>query len=163
MKWQDWHPERQIWTVAHPKNGEAYDVSLIREATEVLERRRKFAADSDIFVFPGVGKEGHLMELRKPWHEFRKRANIPEIHVHDLRRTVGSYLAINGAPLLQIAAVLGHKSMQSTLIYARLQEQPVREAREAAQAKMFELMEIAKQRQKASAKGKQKLLKAAKA
>jgi integrase len=157
MKWEDWHRERNIWTVAHPKMGPAYDVSLIPSATMILERRRKTAPDSDVFVFPGVGKEKHLMELRKPWNAFRKRANIPDIHVHDLRRTVGSYMAINGAPLLQIAAVLGHRSMQSTLVYARLQDQVVRDARQAGQAKMLELMKAAERRLKLAGR-KQKML-----
>jgi integrase len=163
MKWEDWHPERKIWTVAHPKMGPAYDVSLLPAATAVLERRQQSTTDSEEFVFPGVGKEGHLMELRKPWDTFRKRAKIPDIHVHDLRRTVGSYLAINGTPLQQIAAVLGHKSMQSTLIYARLQDQAVRDAREGGQAKMMKLMKAAKRNAKKLAAVKPKLLKMANA
>ena len=145
MRWHDWQHERQIWTVPYSKTG-SYDVSLLPSAVTVLERRYTEAVEDAVFVFPGVGKEARLMELRKPWNAFRKRANIPDINVHDLRRTMGSYLAINGTPLLQIAAALGHRSTRSTLVYARLQEQPIREAREAGQAKMLEMMNEAKKR-----------------
>jgi len=157
MRWQDWHRERKIWTVPYPKNAESYDVELLPSTIAVLERRRAEAPDSAVYVFPGAGKTGHLMELRKPWMAFRKRAGIPEIHVHDLRRTVGSYLAISGTPLQQIAAALGHKSMQSTLVYARLQNEAIRDARESGQAKMLELMNAAKKRLKIAGK-KQKAL-----
>jgi integrase len=152
MRWEDWHRERQLWTVPFPKNGESYDVSLLPSAVEVLERRHAEALNSAVWVFPGVGKSGHLMELRKPWDAFRKRAAITDIRVHDLRRTVGSYLAISGTPLQQIAAALGHKSMQSTLVYARLQYEAIRDARETGQAKMLEMMDAAKKRMKLASK-----------
>jgi hypothetical protein len=51
-------------------------------------------------------------------------------------------------PLLQIAAALGHKSMESTRIYAKLNEQATREARVAGQRKMIALMNGAKRRSK---------------
>jgi integrase len=159
MRWEDWHRERNVWTVPFPKNGQSYDVNLMPSATAVLERRRAQAEDSAIYVFPGVGEEKHLMELRKPWDAFRKRAGIPAIRVHDLRRTVGSYLAINGTPLQQIAAALGHRSMQSTLVYARLQNQAIIEARQGGESKMKELMKSAKKRMKLAGR-KPKLLKA---
>jgi integrase len=159
MRWQDWHRERHVWTVPFPKNEESYDINLMPSATAVLERRRAQAEDSAIYVFPGVGEEKHLMELRKPWDAFRKRAGIPDIHVHDLRRTVGSYLAINGTPLQQIAAALGHRSMQSTLVYARLQNQAIMEARQGGESKMQELMKSAKKRMKLAGR-RPKLLKA---
>jgi len=47
--------------------------------------------------------------------------------------------------------------MQSTLVYAKLQDQAIRDAREQGQAKMQELMKAAKKRMKLTAK-KQKLL-----
>lgn len=148
MRWQDWHRERNVWTVPFPKNGESYDVNLMPSAIAALERRRAQAEDSAVYVFPGPHEGKPLRELRKPWDAFRKRAGIPDIHVHDLRRTVGSYLAINGTPLQQIAAALGHRSMQSTLVYARLQNQAIVEARQGGEAKMLNLMKAAKKRLK---------------
>lgn len=160
MRWQDWHRERNVWTVPFPKNEESYDVNLMPSATAVLERRRAEAEDSAVYVFPGPRPPKPLRELRKPWEEFRKRAGIQDIHIHDLRRTVGSYLAINGTPLQQIAAALGHRSMQSTLVYARLQNQAIMEAREGGDKKMRQLMKSAKKRLKLAGK-KPKLLKMA--
>jgi integrase len=160
MRWEDWQREREVWTVPFPKNGESYDINLMPAAIEVLERRHAQAEDSAVYVFPGPHAGKPLRELRKPWDTFRKRAGIPDIHVHDLRRTVGSYLAVNGTPLQQIAAALGHRSMQSTLVYARLQSQAIIEARQGAEAKMQQLMKDAQKRLKATTP---KQLKAAKA
>jgi integrase len=51
---------------------------------------------------------------------------LMDIRLHDLRRTLGSYQAINGTSLNIIGQSLGHKSIKSTQIYARLTLDPVR-------------------------------------
>ena len=59
-----------------------------------------------------------------------------DLHVHDLRRTLGSWLAGNGTSLPIIGKALNHKSPQATQIYARLMLGPVRDAMEAATSAM---------------------------
>lgn len=51
---------------------------------------------------------------------------LMDLRIHDLRRTFGSYQAITGSSLLIIGKSLGHRSLQSTQIYARLYLDPVR-------------------------------------
>lgn len=146
MKWSDLSWELKNWRVTHPKNGESYTVSLLPLPLSVLKRRRAEANHSGEFVFPGPGRTGHLTDIKKPWQRFREAARIPDVHIHDLRRTVGSYLAINGTNLPTIAEVLGHKSLQSTQVYAKLNEQAAREPRGAGQRKMVQLMNGARKR-----------------
>lgn len=140
MRWQDLNIETARWVVPFPKGGEAYNVDLRQAAIEVLERRESEKIEGAVFVFPSVSKQGHVLDLKKSWGEFRLRAQIPDVHVHDLRRTVGSYAAIGGASLPQIAAMLGHRSLQSTQVYARLCDSATRETRELGERKMRELM-----------------------
>lgn len=151
-RWADISFERANWRIPLSKNGEGYDVTLTAGALDVLKRRRAQVPASCEFVFPSHSKSGHLVDLKKRWDEFRKRAGIRDVRIHDLRRTCGSYLAIAGIPLQQIGAALGHKSLQSTEIYARLNSEAIREAREAGTAKMGQLMRAAKKRQAAEQK-----------
>jgi integrase len=60
-----------------------------------------------------------------------------DIRLHDLRRTFGSYQAITGASLPIIGKTLGHKSQVSTQVYARLNDDPVRDSMEKAASAMF--------------------------
>lgn len=60
------------------------------------------------------------------------RAGITDLRLHDLRRTLGSYQAATGANSYIIGRSLGHKSTQSTAIYARLNIDPVRDSVEKA-------------------------------
>lgn len=62
---------------------------------------------------------------------------LMDIHLHDIRRTFGSYQAITGASLQIIGKSLGHKSSQSTQVYARLNLDPVRASIEKAVDAMF--------------------------
>jgi len=64
---------------------------------------------------------------------------ILDVRIHDLRRTLGSYQAIIGASEVVIGKSLGHKSSEATKIYSRLTLDPVRDAVEAATAKMMAL------------------------
>ncbi|WP_367913917.1 tyrosine-type recombinase/integrase [Leadbetterella sp. DM7] len=45
---------------------------------------------------------------------------LMDVHIHDIRRTFGSFQAITGASLQIIGKSLGHKSPLSTQVYARL-------------------------------------------
>ena len=132
------------------KSGESYEVILSPAALAVLEQRRKGAEENAIFVFPGIGKEQHIMDLKRSWSEFRKRARIPDITIHDLRRSHGSYLAVSGASLQIIGRALGHRSTASTEIYSQLLSQSVREAQGKSERKMRELMGSAAKRERRS-------------
>jgi integrase/recombinase XerD len=49
-----------------------------------------------------------------------RRAGIPEVGSHRLRHTVACQMVAAGVPLVQIAQVLRHHSLQTTAVYARL-------------------------------------------
>jgi len=62
---------------------------------------------------------------------------IPDLRIHDLRRTLGSWQAKMGASLVVIGKSLNHRSTQTTAIYSRLDLDPVRSSVNAATAAML--------------------------
>ena len=58
------------------------------------------------------------------------------------RRTLGSYMAMGNKSLHMIGKALGHRSHISTQIYARLANDPVRQAKEKVQADMMVAAEL---------------------
>ena len=66
------------------------------------------------------------------------KSGIDNLHIHDLRRSLGSWQAALGSSLAIIGRSLGHNDLQSTQVYARLQLDPVRESVNAAGAAMLE-------------------------
>jgi integrase len=64
--------------------------------------------------------------------------------MHDLRRSLGSWQARTGASLVVIGKTLNHQSPQSTQVYARLDNDPVRQAMELAVSAMKQAAEMKK-------------------
>lgn len=64
-------------------------------------------------------------------------ARIKDLRIHDMRRTLGSWQAANGASLVVIGKSLGQKDIASTAIYSRLNLEPVRESMQTATRAMF--------------------------
>ena len=154
MAWTDILWEAHSWRVPQPKNATPYEISLLPVVMEVLKRRRAEIADSEPYVFPGDGRTGHLVDVKKRWQEFRKRAGVPDLRVHDIRRSCGAFLAMAGVGLPAVGQALGHKSLQSTQIYARFDNTAVRDARELGQKKMIKMMKQAQRRLSAGRKSK---------
>lgn len=138
MRWQDINTGEATWRIPMTKNGMPQTVPLPPEAVEILERRKTEAVHGEAFVFPGPGRTGHLADPSKAWRALRKKAGIENLRIHDLRRTLGSWQARQGASLAIIGKSLGHKTHQATAIYARLDLDPVRQSVESATAAMFE-------------------------
>jgi integrase len=135
MRWKDINFTTSTWRIEETKNGEAQTVHLPSQAIELL-KERKLASDSP-WVFPSASASGHLADPKKAWQRILQAAGIEDLRIHDLRRTLGSYQAATGANGYIIGKSLGHKSQQSTAIYARLNLDPVRESVNKATDAMF--------------------------
>lgn len=66
-----------------------------------------------------------------------KPLDMRDLRMHDLRRTLGSWQANANVSLTIIGKTLGHKSPQSTKVYARVALAPVREAMILATSNML--------------------------
>jgi len=80
----------------------------------------------------------HITPPKKRWQNLLQRCGIDNLRIHDLRRSLGSWQAITGASLVIIGKSLGHKSADATMIYARLNTDPVRASVGAATSAMLE-------------------------
>ncbi|MGE0311362.1 MAG: tyrosine-type recombinase/integrase [Lautropia sp.] len=148
-----WHVPGEL-----SKNGEPLVIPLTAPAVEIIERRRaeiraarvqaeeKAAAgdtpeaslpDPDGFVFPSRSASGHITSPKRQWARLLERAGLQDVRIHDLRRSLGSWMVNSGASMAMIGAALGHKDAKSTRVYARLAVDPVRDAMEKAAANML--------------------------
>ena len=49
-----------------------------------------------------------------------KRLNIPKVHPHKFRRTTATSLIRHGMPIQEVAAILGHDKLDTTMQYVVL-------------------------------------------
>jgi integrase len=146
MEWSEIDTRLATWRIPPHKfkNGQSHTIALTAPALAILERRRarqdKLTPShnySSAFVFQSSKKEGHLAEPKRAWARIVKRAGLQDLRIHDLRRTLGSYLAIDGQSQYTIGKALGHLDPRSTAIYARLHLEPVRKALEEAHSRFL--------------------------
>ncbi len=132
MKWEDIDFNINEWRIPDTKNGDPIRVPLIEQALEILHDRIGLKVTSPWVFLSSKSKTGHFVEPASAWKRILERAGLTNLRIHVLRRTNGSYQAIAGVSLVVIGKSLGHKSQQSTAIYARLSNDPVRAGLEKA-------------------------------
>ena len=129
MKWQDIQIEKAEWEIPETKNGDSHLVPLLPQALEILTGRRSRAGRGAGWVFSSAtSQSGHLEGVQRVWTRLLKDAALENLRIHDLRRTLGSWLAITGANNFTIGKTLGHKTQQATAVYARLNTKAVRDS-----------------------------------
>ena len=118
------------WRIPQTKQDEPHFVQLSAPAVELLSSLPRVAGNP--YVFPGRKRGTHLANINKNWRAVRETAGLEDVTLHDLRRTVGSWLATSGVSLAIIGQVLGHApgDVAATAIYARLERDAARSAME---------------------------------
>jgi integrase len=137
MRWEDVHLERKTWVIPMTKNDDPHTLPLVPPAIEILQRRKKENIENSPWVFPSDSKTGYFMDPKRGWKRILKRANIQNLRMHDLRRSLGSWQAATGASLSVIGKTLAHRNVSTTAIYARLDLNPVRDAMQKATEAML--------------------------
>ena len=138
-RWADFDLRQQVWTIPQTKAGRSHMIPLTGAAIEILKALAAAQGDDATkWVFPSpTSASGHIEEPRKAWERIRLAAKVPDVRMHDLRRTLGSWMAASGHGLPIIGKILGHSQASTTAIYARLNLDPQREALEVTTRKML--------------------------
>lgn len=119
MRWADVDLDQATWRIPETKAGRVQHVPLAAPAVAVLRRRSEAATGSE-YVLASRAKCGHVVEVKSAWKRILTASGLEDLRPHDLRRTLASYMAIQGASLNIIGATLGHSQAQTTQVYARL-------------------------------------------
>jgi integrase len=124
-KWEDVDLDRKEMRLKDTKAGRDHVVPLSQPALEILGSIPR--QQGNPYVFPGRKRGEPRKDFRPQWDQIRERAGLQDITFHDLRRTVGSWLALGGSSLVLIGKVLNHSSPSTTKIYARLLDDAARD------------------------------------
>lgn len=119
LRWSDIDLRRGTILLTATKNDTSRSIPLTGLALALLEDLARVRRLDTSLVFHGT-LPGKPMDLKKPWETAVGLANLEDFRFHDLRHTAASYLAMNGATTMEIAAVLGHKTLQMVKRYSHL-------------------------------------------
>lgn len=126
LKWADVDLAAGRALVRKTKNGEQRTLILAGEALKALKalaavRNEESEGERSAHVFTSPsGRPGAVEFFDGYWHTALDAAGIKEFRFHDLRHTCASYLAAQKCSLIEIADVLGHKTIAMVKRYSHL-------------------------------------------
>jgi integrase len=135
MQWTQIDFVQAVWRIPDTKAGRPHLLPLPKPVIELVRSLPR--QDGNPYVFCGHRTGRPLVNVSKPWKRIRDRTGLQDVRVHDLRLTLGSWLAVSGASLPLIGKVLNHTNPSTTAIYSRLHLNPVRAALEMNAEKML--------------------------
>lgn len=108
-------------TIYETKNGDPRVLPLVGKALEALRELKLQNSSRSAFVFPHPnGLPEAYYHFDAHWYGALVEAKLNDFRFHDLRHTTASYLAQQGASLLEIADTLGHRTMSMVKRYSHL-------------------------------------------
>jgi len=123
LKWSDIDLEKQRLSILRTKTDQPRTVYLPAAAVDALRTLKSGPLVSTQSIF--LSESGEPLNrgtIRIRWLPIRDKAKLHNFRWHDLRHSCASFLAQQGATLLEIASVLGHRSTSVTRRYAHLVE-----------------------------------------
>lgn len=101
------------------KNGENRGVAIDKNLIQLIKKYLKDnkITEGQIFIRKKTGK---LWYVRGLLLNAIERAGLIDFNIHDSRHTTASYIAMSGGSLLDIAEILGHKSLTMARRYSHL-------------------------------------------
>jgi len=122
LKWSDIDLDGQRISIMRTKNEQPRSVYLSPAAVAALRtlKRETLQSTEGAFLSTATGEPLNRGTIRLRWLEIRDAAKLQDFRWHDLRHSCASFLAQNGATLLEIGSVLGHKSPAVTMRYSHL-------------------------------------------
>jgi integrase len=123
LKWNDINltSARPEIYVHKTKNGDPRFLPVIGNTLEIARSLKRRRSQESSFMFPAPNQPNSpYYFFDTHWYRALKEAEIEDFRFHDLRHTCASYLASGGASILEVADVLGHRTMRITLRYMHL-------------------------------------------
>ncbi len=138
LRWDQIDFHTMTWTIPadEAKGKRNMHIPLVGPALKILESRHKTAVSE--WVFPGAVSGEHVQTFRKPWERMLRRAGIKGLRLHDVRRSLGSWMTKAGVAMPIVKAALGHSDIATTAIYTRSEDSSVRRAMEIVAQRMLE-------------------------
>lgn len=134
----DWDPDTRILDIRCGKGGYQRHVPLTLRATQALathlDSRPAAARHEPLLLYRGQAITARY--VRQHLHAFAEQAQVPEVTPHRLRHTYATRLLNTGQmPVTSLQKLMGHRYLDTTMRYAAIYDQTVRNDYAAAMAR----------------------------
>jgi integrase len=130
LRWKDIDLDKRKITVHsredwQSKSGKSRSIDINDNLFRFLKEYKHQRSE---YVF--CTKDGHPLvnNLDRRFRNAAKRAGLDGVSIHTLRHTFASHLIMAGVPLVTVSKLLGHADIKTTMIYAHLSPQHLKDA-----------------------------------
>lgn len=120
LRWSDIDIATGLARLLDTKNGAPRMLPLVKPVREILFEYAKVRRIDSELLFPSRTNPNKPPRIYDYWWPALRVAGVPDFRFHDLRHSCASYLAMNGASAVEIADVLGHKTLAMVQRYSHL-------------------------------------------
>ena len=129
MRWEWLDVRRRTYVVGRAKGKEARVLPIPEWLWNALEAHPHV---SEEWIFPAKDGKPHRAQVtKKALAKVAETLKLPRLTAHRLRATFASLHALAGTPATEIQAMLGHKSLSTTMIYLEHNQDVRRRAQDA--------------------------------
>ncbi|WP_058985671.1 site-specific tyrosine recombinase/integron integrase [Hugonella massiliensis] len=117
--------------VVHGKGDKERRVYFDARAKVHLAEYLALRTDGDKALFVSLGRNARRLEIsgvELRLRELGRRLDLPRIHPHKFRRTMATRAIDKGMPIEQVQVLLGHSKIDTTLCYAMVDQENVRQS-----------------------------------
>lgn len=111
-------------TVRQTKTGKPVSIPISGKLRDVFRQIKVWPLQDEDLFFPGLIAKAVSTQVRRSF----RRAGIPFGSFHHFRHFAACYMINAGVPLEVVMRILGHADVKSTLVYARLKRETLKEA-----------------------------------
>lgn len=119
-RWEDVNLDAKLLRVPLSKSGKPRYILLPDEAIAVIRAVHK--QPSSPWLFPSQDRKKPLNDIYRFWNKLRRRIELNDVRIHDLRHTFASLLVNAGHSLYEVQKLLGHSDHRITMRYAHLHQ-----------------------------------------
>jgi integrase len=131
LKWSDCDFNLRLIRISTSKNGEPIALGMddtVYEQLMEIDRKRRVPNSDYVFAHQEGPQRGQpILDIKNAWRTVTKNAEISNFRFHDLRHSCASLILMKTGNLMLAKDALAHKSIKSTLRYAHLSPEYMRE------------------------------------
>lgn len=128
LEWRHVDQERGLVAFPGVKGGERVGHPVSSHVLDILKAQSRVTGSPWVLPMPtDQEKPMPYHQLRRCWDRLRTAAGLEDVHLHDLRHTVGTLGGQSGANAFMVRDLLRHRTVAMTSRYANRDNDPLRE------------------------------------
>lgn len=120
LRWGNIDLANRLIILDKTKNDEIRQIPMSNTVYSILfTKYREKVRDENEYVFANRNGSSYT-DIRKSYNKVLTSVGIKNFRFHDLRHTFASQLVMSGVDILSVKKLMGHKKIQTTLVYSHL-------------------------------------------